>query len=276
MKMQFELVDQHDGLLLEWIFCTRRREDHSSREIADHRQDALFSIRKLCDIEAHTSVQQCHLLRTPFDPKIRRAGKQRLDRSSDVGESRLLSHWGFAQDRLLVEEILFFAKPFEEPAEIARTTLERTIVGAHRIELVVFADIGDLMLEMMSEGVETKASAGSTLAEQLAHVFVPGIEWHQQHPSLSRLSITVLMRAPSAIDADAVNISALESLLASVVKEGQATGEFRQDLDPEAAAAALLGLYFMSIHRWHRDGASSSPVDSFLRGLAVIMEGIAK
>lgn len=140
----------------------------------------------------------------------------------------------------------------------------------------VFADIGDLMLEMMSEGVETKASEGSTLAEQLAHVLVPGIEWHQQNPSLSRLSFTVLMRAPSAIDADAANISALESLLAGLVKEGQATGAFRQDLEPEAAAVALLGLYFMSIHRWHRDGASSSLVDSFLRGLAVIMKGLAK
>lgn len=140
----------------------------------------------------------------------------------------------------------------------------------------VFADIGHLMLQMMSEGAEAHASTGSSVAAQLAELLVPGLEWHARNPRLSRLSITVLMRSPSAIDADAANISAVEDLMAGLVRAGQASGEFRADADPEGAGSALWGLYFMALHRWHRDGAKGSLVASFRRGLEVVMKGLAK
>ena len=139
----------------------------------------------------------------------------------------------------------------------------------------VFADIGSLMFEMMREEVGLHAG-GRTARAQLTHLMVPAMEWHQKHPALSRLSVTVLMRSPSAIDADAANISALETLIAELVKAGQASGELRGEADPEAAAAAILGLYFMCLHRWHRGGATGALMDPFRRGLDVVLKGLVK
>ena len=140
----------------------------------------------------------------------------------------------------------------------------------------VFADIGTLMLEMMSSGVSDLSASGGTVTEQLLNAVIPAIEWHEKNPRLSRLSITVLMRTPSTIDVDAANISALEALLAALVREGQAKGEFREDVDADGAATVILGLYFMSILRWHRAEARGPLKERVLGGLAVVMKGLAR
>jgi AcrR family transcriptional regulator len=175
---------------------------------------------------------------------------------------------------------LFAEKGVEETtvAEISEAADigKGTFFTYFRTKEEVFADIGSLMFDMMSAGAAASACAGGGPAEQLAQVLLPGIEWHQQHPRLSRLSMTVMMRAPSAIDADAANISALEALLAEVVTQGQASGAFRAEVDPQAAGCALVGLYFIALHRWHRQGAQGSLVEAFRRGLEVLLRGLAR
>ena len=140
----------------------------------------------------------------------------------------------------------------------------------------VFSDVGHLMFEMMFDGVEAKASEGSSVEEQLTHLLVPGIEWHAKHPKLSRLSFIMAMRAPAPLDRDDWVIASLEELLASVVKQGQALGEFRPEIDPDATANVLVGLYMISLQRWHSSGTKTSLVDIFRHGLEVVMRGLVK
>ena len=139
----------------------------------------------------------------------------------------------------------------------------------------VLADIGTLMLALMSEGVEATEAVGAGPRARLEQLLVPGLEWHQKHPALSRLSIDVLMRSDSALDADAANIDALHGLLVSLVSAGQAKGEFRSTQPPEAGATALLGLYFITLHRWHARKAQGSVVEQFKAGLDVLLQGLA-
>lgn len=140
----------------------------------------------------------------------------------------------------------------------------------------VFADVSQHLFEMMFASVEAKVAEGSSVKEQLAQLLLPGIEWHTKHPKLSRLSFLMALRAPAPLDSDDWAVASLENLLASMVKQGQAAGEFRAEVDPDAAANVLVGLYLICLQRWHIGGTKASLVDMFRSSLDVAMRGIAK
>ena len=47
--MEVDFIDQDDAVSGERVFQCRVRECHSPRQVADHRQGALFSVRELVD-----------------------------------------------------------------------------------------------------------------------------------------------------------------------------------------------------------------------------------
>lgn len=137
----------------------------------------------------------------------------------------------------------------------------------------VFADLGAVMLSMMSEGAAQALPSGPRA--QLEQLLVPALQWHQQHPALSRLSIEVLLRTSPALEVDAANIGALHALLLGLVEQGQAAGQLRPGVAPGVAATLLTGLYFMALHRWHARRCEGSVVDDYRAGLSLVMQGLA-
>ncbi len=137
----------------------------------------------------------------------------------------------------------------------------------------VLADLGAVMLSMMSEGATQVLASGPRA--QLEHLLVPALQWHQQHPALSRLSIEVLLRTAPALEVDASNIGALHALLLGLIEQGQAMGQLEPGVPPAAAATLLVGLYFMVLHRWHARQCAGSVVDDYRAGLSLVMHGLA-
>jgi AcrR family transcriptional regulator len=137
----------------------------------------------------------------------------------------------------------------------------------------VFVDVGAVMLSMMTEGATQALAAGPRA--QLEQLLVPALQWHQQHPALSRLSIEVLMRTAPVLEVDASNIGALHGLLAGLVAQGQAEGHFKPGTSPDVAATLITGLYFMALQRWHARKGEGSVVDDYRAGLSLVMQGLA-
>lgn len=137
----------------------------------------------------------------------------------------------------------------------------------------VFSAVGHLLLERMQAAVSASLQEGGTAAEQLERALLPGVEWHAANPGLSRLSFEVLLHVPGVLEPDPT-VVALEALLAALVEAGQARGELSRRADPHAAASVLLGVYFVSLLRWHQGGAQGPVVEVVRRGLRVVLEGL--
>jgi AcrR family transcriptional regulator len=137
----------------------------------------------------------------------------------------------------------------------------------------VLADLGAVMLSMMTEGA-TQALAPGPRA-QLEQLLVPALQWHQRHPALSRLSIEVLVRTGPALEVDASNVGALHGLLVGLAAQGQAEGQLRAGTSPDLVATLIVGLYFMALHRWHARACEGSVVDDYRAGLSLVMQGLA-
>jgi AcrR family transcriptional regulator len=174
---------------------------------------------------------------------------------------------------------LFGAKGFEATtvAEISQAADigKGTFFTYFATKEAVLTEVGQLLIEKMSTAVLASQQLGGTAAEQLERALLPGIEWHAANPALSRLSLTVLMHLPSALEPDP-SVTALEALLVAILEAGEASGELRPGTDPRAGAAVLLGLYFVSLLGWHQAGTRGDLEANTRAGLRVILEGLVQ
>jgi AcrR family transcriptional regulator len=140
----------------------------------------------------------------------------------------------------------------------------------------VFVEVGTLILERIAASLAPVDEQGdTTAARMLERALMPGIDWHEAHPALSLLAIAVMMRQPESLSVRDPSVSALGDLLVSLVESGKASGEFRADVDAEAASIVLLGVYFMGIIDWHQSGAKRGALKRKARdGLELLLRGV--
>ncbi|MCC7108282.1 MAG: TetR/AcrR family transcriptional regulator [Deltaproteobacteria bacterium] len=140
----------------------------------------------------------------------------------------------------------------------------------------VFVEVGTLILERIAASLQVAApDAELSAAAMLERALMPGIDWHEANPPLSRLSMTVMMRQKDALDARDPSIGVLADVLVGIIESGKAAGQFRADADAQAAVDLMLGLYFMGILDWHQRGASPGALKATMsRGLALLLQGL--
>lgn len=140
----------------------------------------------------------------------------------------------------------------------------------------VFVEVGTLILERIAASLQSAELEGATsAAAMLERALMPGIEWHESNPPLSRVSVAVMMRQKDALDVRDPSIGALAELVTGIVEAGKAGREFRADADANAAVDLLLGLYFMGILDWHQRGAQPGALKQTMRrGLALVLQGL--
>lgn len=140
----------------------------------------------------------------------------------------------------------------------------------------VFVEVGTLILERIAVALQSAELSGPASAAQLLErALLPGIEWHQANPPLSRLSVAVMMRQKDALDRRDPSLGAYAELIASIIEGGKASGELRADADTEAAVDLLIGLYLMGILDWHQRGAQPGLLERDLRRrFDLVMRGL--
>lgn len=88
-----------------------------------------------------------------------------------------------------------------------------------------------------------------TAAEKITAIFSFVCDVYKTAPSAVRVLILEVTRTPHALRAGSTRETFEEAvrLVADIVRQGQGRAEFRQDLDPAIAAAALLGALELAV-----------------------------
>ena len=94
-------------------------------------------------------------------------------------------------------------------------------------------------------------------------------------PELARgLFISALSMAPVQ-EFHGSSIWGMQEVLADVIREGQAAGEFTQTLTPEAAALFMLGQHFLAMLTWCTGFTEQSLVETIRHYVATSLDGLA-
>jgi AcrR family transcriptional regulator len=118
----------------------------------------------------------------------------------------------------------------------------------------------------------THGSATSTLKAALKML----AERAMQQPDVIRLHVRELLsRPPMFLESHQEQTENLVSLLAGVIRRGQAVGEFRRRIEPALAAIALCATYFALIYEWARRGGKLDIEGAIAQTLDIVLNGLS-
>jgi AcrR family transcriptional regulator len=98
----------------------------------------------------------------------------------------------------------------------------------------------------------------------------------ERHLEVVRLIVRETMARPEAIRESAEIGRDLGTLLADVVRRGQAAGELRRGVVPEIAAAVLVGSYFTIVNVWATGSEGFDLTDAIDQALKLVLTGLRK
>jgi AcrR family transcriptional regulator len=93
-------------------------------------------------------------------------------------------------------------------------------------------------------------------------------------PQLARGLFIAALSGQSAPDLHGPNIWHMQSVLAEIIREGQACGEFKNHHDPAYAAQFMLGQYFLGMLGWSTGFAPGTLVESVERFGKMALDGL--
>jgi AcrR family transcriptional regulator len=98
----------------------------------------------------------------------------------------------------------------------------------------------------------------------------------ERHTEIVRLIVRETMARPEAIRENTELGRGLGTLLADIVRGGQATGELRRNVVPEIAAAVLVGSYFTIVNVWATGTERFDLSDAVDQALRLVLGGLRK
>jgi AcrR family transcriptional regulator len=120
-----------------------------------------------------------------------------------------------------------------------------------------------------------RASHGSATATLKAALKMLA-ERAMQQPEVIRLHVRELLsRPPAFLESHQKQTQNLVSLLAAVIKHGQAAGEFRKKFEPALAAVSLCATYFALIYEWARRGGKLDVEGAIAQTLDIVLNGLS-
>lgn len=133
----------------------------------------------------------------------------------------------------------------------------------------VFGQLGEMMMETLTEAAEKSLKAHRPIAEVLSDTLTATAGWLEANKPLARQVI----RSSHALDADTPNQIGLLSLLVKILRDGQEKGACKSTLNLEDAALALAGIYFSTIAMWAL--SDQRPLrDRLLGSIDLLLHGI--
>jgi len=120
-----------------------------------------------------------------------------------------------------------------------------------------------------------RASRGSATATLKAALKMLA-ERAMQQPEVVRLHVRELLsRPPVFFESHQEQTENLVSLVAAVIRRGQAAGEFRRKIEPGLAAVALCATYFALIYEWARRGGKLDVEGAIAQTLDIVLNGLS-
>jgi AcrR family transcriptional regulator len=121
-----------------------------------------------------------------------------------------------------------------------------------------------------------RASHGSATATLKAALKMLA-ERAMQQPEVVRLHVSELLsRPPMFLESHQEQTENLVSLIAAVIRRGQAAGEFRRKIEPALAAVALCATYFALIYEWARRGGRLDIEAAIAQTLDIVLNGLSE
>jgi AcrR family transcriptional regulator len=135
--------------------------------------------------------------------------------------------------------------------------------------------------EWMERAEEHAARHGSTAADRILAVFGGVAEAYGQDRALARMLVRVSMERMVCPEPDTSRVGLYE-LVVTAFREGQARGEFRHDLEPEAVFGIMASVFMGTLLWWvgggpHHDLVQRSTLslhDVVERQLGIVFDGI--
>jgi AcrR family transcriptional regulator len=119
-----------------------------------------------------------------------------------------------------------------------------------------------------------RASHGSAISTLRAALKLLA-ERAMQQPDVFRLHVRELVsRPPMFLESHQEQTENLVSLLAGVIRRGQAAGEFRRRIEPALASVALCAAYFALIYEWARRGGKLDVEGAIAQTLDIVLNGL--
>lgn len=102
------------------------------------------------------------------------------------------------------------------------------------------------------------------------------VERALHHADIVRLVVREVMARPTAFVNATEQSRDLMHLLATVVRQGQSSGELRHKVEPRLAAAIITSAYFAIITEWVRCGGQFDLAVAVQQSLDVVLNGLAE
>lgn len=93
-------------------------------------------------------------------------------------------------------------------------------------------------------------------------------------PELARGLFISALSENSVPDIHGPNIWSMQEVVADIIREGQASGEFKSDRDPVEAGQFMLGQYFLGMLSWSTGFSQEGLVETVARFSRLAMDGL--
>lgn len=208
---------------------------------------------------AEYAHHESHLAPAPVSRRDRK--KQRTRHEIYQAAMNLFLQRGF--DAVTIDEIC-------EAADVARATFFLhfpakeallTEYGARANE-----ELADLIRSHRGSATSALRASLKTLAGRAT-----------RHPDLVRMVVSeVLSRPPLFMGENEEQTRDLVSLIAAVIRRGQAAGEFRRKAEPLVASVALCSAFFAFVYEWTRRGGRLDIEAAIAHTLDVVLNGLSE
>ncbi len=203
-----------------------------------------------------------HLHREPPEPASRRARKKQRTRS-EIYHSAMTLFLQRGFDSVTIDQIC-------EAADVARATFFLHFPEKEALLVEYGARANEELAELIRN---PRGSATSTLRAALKGL----AERAARHPDLVRMVVReVLSRPPLFMGENEEQTRDLISLIAAVIRRGQAAGEFRRKVEPLVAAVALCAAFFAFVYEWTRRGGRLDIESAIEHTLDVVLDGLSE
>jgi AcrR family transcriptional regulator len=195
----------------------------------------------------------------PAEPLGRRERKKERTRR-EIFESamRLFVARGF--EAVTIEEIC-------SAADVARATFFLHFPGKTAL-------LGEYGRAVTDELADLLAAHRGSASEALRRVFRFLGERVSAHPEMVQLITREVVARPVALESHGEQARSFTHVLAQAIARGQASGEFRRDVDPLLAAAVAASAYFAVVFEWSRQGGAIDLETAIDQVLDVVARGI--
>lgn len=161
-----------------------------------------------------------------------------------------------------------------EKAEVAKGTF----FSHFPTKEAILRYLGEQRVALMQDHLSHELAAIPAAGEKLLLLFDLLAQANEEDRKVLGLILTE--RLKSYFSPDQIHVSAsqvqLKQIIEGILKEGQATGEFRQDFSPASVAGIFFGIYFFAIYHWLASAQPTSLATEYRQQVTVVLRGIYK